>query len=262
MAPRQRLSPQGSIHSIDESASEARPLVEINSDKTNHTATAVTEILISEVERERHDVFNLIALVFVITSAAVDWNFDLLFQGHGSNAYDGKYFWLTWGTTFTYFLVDLIWVSYIPHCVKSPRTIVQHHLVVIGYIVAPIVWAEYRWFMGALLTVEINTWFMILRRVVYKRKIEMISDAVSFSFYLTWIVIRCFIYPAVFIHFLELAQIQIETTGRFWHWPMIAIAVHFVLCCLNLKWSYDLFYPIVRSWIVSDADKPTVSNGL
>lgn len=190
-----------------------------------------------------------------------------------------------------YFVVDLSWVTIIPHCVKSPRTIVQvgciqeapfspiysnwphtvstlnrigcqHHLVVICYMFAPIFWPEYRWFMGALLSVEINTWFLILRRVVYKRKIAMLSDAVAFSFYLSWIVIRCYIYPAILVHFLYLATITIRATGQFWHWPMIFIPVHFVLVVLNLKWSYDLFYPIVKAWIVSDADKPTVANGL
>ena len=128
---------------------------------------------------------------------------------------------------------------------------------------APILWPEYRWFMGALLSVEINTWFMILRRVVYKKKIVMLSDAVSFSFYLSWIVIRCGIYPAILLHFLVLAKLAIGETGRLWHWPMIFIPVHCVLCCLNLKWSVDLFYPIVKSWVVRDADKPpAVSNGL
>ena len=142
-----------------------------------------------------------------------------------------------------------------------PRT--QHHLVVLCYMFAPILWPEYRWFMGALLSVEINTWFMILRRVVYKKKIVMLSDAVSFSFYLSWIVIRCGIYPAILLHFLVLAKLAIGETGRLWHWPMIFIPVHCVLCCLNLKWSVDLFYPIVKSWVVRDADKPpAVSNGL
>jgi hypothetical protein len=47
-----------------------------------------------------------------------------------------------------------------------------------------------------------------------------------------------------------------------WHWPMIFIPIHFFLCLLNLKWTYDLFQPIVNRWISKDLDASTVTNGL
>jgi len=125
-------------------------------------------------------------------------------------------------------------------------------MVVIAYLSAPIGWPEYRWFMGACLSVEINTWFLILRRVVYKRKEQLphvLVEVVSMLFYVSWIAIRCFIYPAILVHFLHLAREKVETTNRLWHWPMIFIPVHFFLCILNLKWSYDLFEPIIRKWV-------------
>jgi len=155
-------------------------------------------------------------------------------------------------------------------------------MVAIAYLSAPIAWPQYRWFMGACLTVEINTWFLILRRVVYKRGAGGGTDlarpapttsaaaagdesrcpggggciaalaasasrrAVSFAFYLSWIAIRCCIYPAILVVFLLMARDKISETGVFWHWPMVCIPVHFFLCVLNLKWSYDLFLPPFR----------------
>lgn len=193
------------------------------------------------------------------------------------------HFWvLSTQTCTAYFIIDLIWVYWVPHCVKSPGTIVkvgfdekcsicnqsfltpflQHHLVVVAYLFGPIFFPKYRWFMGACLSVEINTWFLILRRVVYKRKITLLTETVSACFYISWIVIRCFIYPAIMVTFVQLAVRAVRETNQLWHWPMIFIPVHFVLCVLNLKWSYDLFMPIIKTWFVQDAAAPTVANGL
>ena len=133
---------------------------------------------------------------------------------------------------------------------------------VVAYLFGPVAFPKYRWFMGACLTVEINTWFLILRRVVYKRKIAFLSETVSALFYLSWIVIRCFIYPAIMVTFVQLAIRAVQETNQLWHWPMMFIPVHFVLCVLNLKWSYDLFQPIIKNWVVKDAASPTVANGL
>ena len=147
------------------------------------------------------------------------------------------------------------------------------------YLMSPIVWPEYRWFMGACLSVEINTWFLILRRILYKsrggtaeknkRSFPLLNQVVSISFYVSWIIIRVFLYPAMLAKFLMLGHEAIVETGRYWHGPMICIPVHFFLCVLNLKWTFDLFAPIVRDWMAANdgstgaADKNhVVSSGL
>jgi len=118
--------------------------------------------------------------------------------------------------------------------------------------------------MGACLSVEVNTWLLILRRVVYKARDSsyLLKEAVSLSFYLSWIVIRVFIYPAILVVFLQMAYTEVIATDQLWHWPMIFIPIHFFLCLLNLKWTYDLFQPIVNRWISKDLDASTVTNGL
>lgn len=135
------------------------------------------------------------------------------------------------------------------------------------YLIAPVFYPEYRWFMGSLLSVEINTWFLILRRIVFKtssvRPVSpWIGITVSAMFYLTWILIRCIIYPHVLYTFLCLAVERIQETGRFFHFPMIFIPTHTALCLLNLKWTYDLFEPIVKRWFGNGPKAMVVQNGL
>ena len=133
------------------------------------------------------------------------------------------------------------------------------------YLIAPVYYPEYRWFMGSILSVEVNTWFLILRRVVFKngRPLHpLLADTVSLLFYVTWILIRCIIYPGVLVTFFAIAYEKIQTSGTYWHLPMVFIPVHFILCCLNLKWTYDLFQPIIRTWMGVGPKAMVVQNGL
>lgn len=101
--------------------------------------------------------------------------------------------------------------------------------------------------MGACLMVEVNTWFLILRRVLFKRQCSPMSQSiVGAGFYISWILIRVLLYPAIFVIFCCMARQKILETGKLFHWPMVFIPVHCFLCILNLKWTYDLFSPMLR----------------
>lgn len=133
------------------------------------------------------------------------------------------------------------------------------------YMMGPVFFPQYRWFMGSLLSVEINTWFLILRRVVFKASSPVppaIQQLVSVMFYLTWILTRCVIYPNVLLTFFQLAAERIEETGVYWHMEMSFIVTHFGLVLLNIKWTYDLFEPIVKRWLGIGAKPIVVQNGL
>jgi hypothetical protein len=131
-------------------------------------------------------------------------------------------------------------------------------------LLAPVYYPEYRWFMGAILSVEVNTWFLILRRVVHKspHTDPLLSKTVSGLFYFTWITIRCIIYPAVLLSFFQLANERFQETGTYFHRELVFIPVHFALCLLNLKWTHDLFRPIVRRWLGVGPKPMVVQNGL
>jgi hypothetical protein len=118
--------------------------------------------------------------------------------------------------------------------------------------------------MGAILSVEVNTWFLIARRVVYKRNFTkgLLANFVTSSFYISWIVIRCFIYPSVLWMFLNMAAVAIVETQSILHWQLLFIPIHFFLCALNLKWTYDLFCPIITRWIEREQGVTKISSGL
>ena len=149
----------------------------------------------------------------------------------------------------------------------SRRAILQHHIVSIAYLGAPIAFPEFRWFMGACLTVEINTWFLIMRRVVYKHRNQVppfAQEIVSQCFYASWVVVRMYIYPGIMYVFCRLAYEEGVKTGIWFHWPMIFMPVHFILVLLNLKWSYDLFQPMIARTFSAGGHKAAadVSSGL
>jgi hypothetical protein len=98
--------------------------------------------------------------------------------------------------------------------------------------------------MGACLTVEINTWFLILRRVLFKRKANVhLQKVVEVGFYISWIAVRVILYPLIMYWFCVMAVERISETGYYFHYPMLFMPVHAFLCVLNLKWTYDLFLP-------------------
>jgi hypothetical protein len=111
--------------------------------------------------RDSHDFFNLIFLIPVVALNVMNWNWDVLlnnvilasssssFNNHNKHhhqqqqqrqqqqqqnrlgipdAWTGDWFELFFQVTLLYLIVDLIWILVIPSCVKSPATIIQHHL--------------------------------------------------------------------------------------------------------------------------------------
>ena len=141
------------------------------------------------------------------------------------------------------------------------------------YLFGPLHWSEFRCFMGACLSVEINTWLLIMRRILFKNSQSLTTQfnqslrtAVSVSFYISWIVIRCLVYPVVMYQYVKLAQAAFAETNQWFHWPMIVMPVHFALCILNIKWTYDLFRPMVKNWLVgghnNKSTTTTVASGL
>ncbi|KAG7349562.1 TLC domain containing protein [Nitzschia inconspicua] len=265
MAPRQR-----SLSSRPEDSFESSESLLSQEQQKKAIAAAAPPTLNqteADVARDQHDYFNLVALACIVFSTSLNYSFPWL-------KYVGGHFWEMWATTLLYFFLDLMWVSLVPICVKSPGVIVKHHIVAMMYLIGPIAYPEYRWFMGAILSVEINTWFLICRRLVYRNYyspssndstnvlLPVVQLVVSAMFYITWISIRCYLYPSYLFMFLRMADDRIRETGVFFHKEMIFITVHTVLCALNIKWTYDLFTPIIKRWLGIGPKQMVVQNGL
>mmetsp|Transcript_56164 Transcript_56164/g.130780 ORF Transcript_56164/g.130780 Transcript_56164/m.130780 type:complete len:346 (+) Transcript_56164:91-1128(+) len=210
----------------------------------------------SNLARDVHDWFNLVALLPVIVLNFMNWRcvskpFCGVLAGAITQLWAGKAFLAFWWTTFTYFVVDMLFVLLLPQCVKSPSIIVKHHMATIGYIMIPKMRPEYGWLMGSCLIVEVNTWFLIARRYFNRNGDKMFTPGVplvkslrlllvSSCFYVSWFVIRLGFYP--YLLFVIVGEWYAESirVGT----PINLIAITPVMQCififLNVKWSVDL----------------------
>ena len=237
--------------------------------------------------RDLHDFFNLIVLIPVVALNVMNWNWDLILRlyvfsnfnnnnnsnnnSHNSgnptvvpngttlaDAWTGEWFDLFFLVTALYFAFDLAWIIMIPNCVRSAATIIQHHVATLLYIMIPYNCPDLRWCMGACMIVEINTWFLIARRVFNKQgfppwiiDLSFVSirvKLISVFFYITWVVTRCIIYPYLLPLFYKSWMDHSKQMGTLWNVVALAVPLHACFCLLNLKWSYDLLMSKIRFW--------------
>ena len=237
--------------------------------------------------RDCHDFFNLIALVPVCVLNAMNWNFDILaaycglasggVRGVGSDgkggggggssgasisiatAWTGEWFLPFFQITALYFVVDLLWVALVPKCVKSPATIIQHHIATICYIMIPFYYPFVRWLMGACMSVEVNTWCLIARRVFNKQGlppwilnlplgVSIRIKLISILFYTSWILVRIVLYPVIWMVLFGMWKQYSVEVGTSWNVLAIALPLHTVFCALNIKWTVDLLMSKIRYW--------------
>jgi hypothetical protein len=218
--------------------------------------------------RDAHDFFNLIILIPILALNIMNWNWDILLnltnaknkhrQNSFQDAWTGEWFDLFFMATMCYFFADLAWILIIPSCVKSPSTIIQHHIVTMLYILIPYFQPEVRWCMGVCMSVEINTWFLIARRVFNKEgfspwiiDLSFISfrvKIISICFYMTWIGIRCILYPILWLWLWKRWWANSLQMGTKFNLDLIAPVLHSSFCILNFKWTYDLTMSKIRYW--------------
>lgn len=202
-----------------------------------------------------HDLFNVAVLPVIVV--LVFMNVDFANQPWNRFWWTGKYFYQLWWTTLAYFLVDGVWVLLVPICVKSPAVILIHHAVTILYMVIPMAVPRISWMMGACLVVEVNTWFLIMRRfgnkagtVPWAEGVHLCTSLrlqfVVVMFYITWVGIRMILYP-VMLPLIITEYIGYSKEVGTWLNPIMpAPIMHTVFIVLNLKWSWDLFCPAPR----------------
>jgi len=242
--------------------------------------------------RDLHDFFNLICLVPVVATNAMNWNWDLLlhhfhnfnnnyyidnhhhhhhhhihqqqqqqpaFYNTMADAWTGDYFNAFFYSTVAYFVTDLLWMVVAPHCVRSPMVIVQHHTATLLYICIPYQMPHVHWLMGACMCVEVNTWLLIARRVFNKQGfppwtivdmsfLSIRIKMISILFYVTWIAIRCLLYPYLMVPIWTLYQEHTKQVGTHWNLLLVCFPLHGIFCALNLKWTHDLLMSKVRYW--------------
>lgn len=233
-------------------------------DKENMALLPGVPVHQNDMARDMHDFFNLIILVPIIVLNILNWNWEKLMKFHPSDgfpvhAWHGDLFHPFFLSTALYFLIDLLWVLIVPRCVKSPTTIVQHHIATLLYITIPYYFPHIRWAMGVCMMVEINTWFLIARRVFNRqgfppwtiglpgRLFSVRLKLISICFYISWIFIRIIVYPIIMLEYVTMYRAEVAMWGRL-NVMGICLVIHAVFCVLNAKWTIDLFHSKVRQW--------------
>lgn len=211
-------------------------------------------------QRDSHDFFNLIVLIPIVALNVMNWNWEKMFKLKKNetiaNAWTGQWFDLFLLSVYLYFIIDLLWILLVPKCVKSPGTILQHHVITMLYLLIPYFRPQLRWCMGACMSVEVNTWFLIARRVFNKQgfppwiiDLSFVSiriKLISMGFYITWIGIRCILYPVMMVFLANLWWKTSREVGTVFNIDLISPLMHSSFCILNFKWTYDLIMSKIR----------------
>ena len=191
----------------------------------------------------------------------LSWNWDVeilkeavIYRSkHLRDAWIGDYETEIFTLALLYFISDTLWVCMVPHCVKSPSTIIIHHFACLVYLFLLFMNPTYFWFMGSCLSIEANTWFLIARRVMNKSGVPVWKidlpfgyslqlKLISVCFYTTWFLGRCILYPyllnEVWTDWYEKREIAL----------FVKMSMQALFTFLNLKWTYNLIQGKFNYW--------------
>lgn len=191
-----------------------------------------------------HDIFNLLVLPGIII---LDFKYLL---GGSLDQYYNPNFWVFFWYTVTYVIADMIWVALFQKSVKSPPTIIMHHAVTLLYLGVPAYNPLTRYVMAADLLVELNTWFLILRRQPIARH-GVLQVVNSCLFYLSWFSTRCIAYPYLIfeVYGLFVTHVKMLKDNKDPAWlrsswgltyMMIPVVFQTTLTSLNVHWTIQL----------------------
>ncbi|CAM9883638.1 unnamed protein product, partial [Discosporangium mesarthrocarpum] len=88
-----------------------------------------------------------------------------------------------------YMVIDGLWIATNPTGVKSPRTVLGHHVATLSVLLDPLLQPHHSLYTSCALLVEFNTFLLILRRRVRWGSILEVPFALS------WVALRLIWYP-------------------------------------------------------------------
>jgi hypothetical protein len=78
-----------------------------------------------DAAREMHDIFNLACMPPIIYYTIMDFQWSIFVDEFTFDWQESSYFWYLWWSTTAYTVLDTLWIILIPHCVRTPKTIVE-----------------------------------------------------------------------------------------------------------------------------------------
>jgi len=93
-----------------------------------------------------------------------------------------------------------------PGCVVSkPRDLLLHHGITFVLCLSPIIEPEFEWHVGLAITVEIQTVFLTLSRLIID-KTTLLYKIINTAFYASFIIFRIFVFPMLTVYYYKTQQ--------------------------------------------------------
>ena len=174
----------------------------------------------------------------IITFSILDFDVRVFTELSDQTWTGGSFFWHLWFWTLAYDVLDMIWMIQVPHCVRTPKTLVRHHSWVLVYLFGGLPWPHTRKLIGPLMLVEINSFFAVARRVFWKRHNLAAGNFFHNLFMSTWIPTRNVLYPAILVVLIRNCRQHVCY--------ILLVPLHFYFCMANFTWTQQLWTPILR----------------
>jgi hypothetical protein len=181
-----------------------------------------------------HDIFNIVVLSILLTVNLI-YLIKLPYLALG----ESLLFFILFSLTTVYFVIDTIWIFFVPKAVLSrPATLMVHHILAVLSLSIPLFYGEFRRYMPALLLLEVNTLLLTLRRnCMYGSRLYQLLDI---SFKLSWVSFRLVMLPILFILFIhEYGRLSI-VLGTYLNVGIIAIVMQSFLIVMSYIWTYSI----------------------
>lgn len=168
-----------------------------------------------------HDIFNLLALAFFVVGDVYYLHEATDLSKFGTKLMGADHvplFAFVMKSFALYLVVDMIWIILVPKSVQAqPWILIVHHLVCLSFMVLAFLDTRWSWHAMVILTAEINTFFLTIRRNV--SRVGAIYTIANFMFYLTWFIVRIGIWTALAFYFcyeFEFVSQELGTYYNFW----------------------------------------------
>lgn len=198
---------------------------------------------------QSHDYFNIISLFFICNvnalylHSATDWS---KIGTDGIGAEHERLFYANILLFIIYMILDSLWVIFQPICVNSnPQMIIIHHLVTLIMTLVPWRYPRFAWHFAVCILVEINTWFLTLKR-------NLPIGSFSFQlceilFYISWVALRLILFPILVLFYVSEYVRFSQSYGSFLNIVVISPSLQFLVTCLSFKWTVDMLRKRQRS---------------
>jgi hypothetical protein len=166
--------------------------------------------LIDKMEKEdkissirMHDIFNVIVLSFI---SIVNTIYLLLVVTYIYEYIKIPLFPVVIYSFIGYIIIDSLLIYNYPSCIVSnPRDLLLHHGITFILCLSPIIEPEFEWHTGLAITVEIQTVFLTLDRLIVD-KTTVLYKIINRSFYALFIIFRIFVFPMLTVYYYKTQQ--------------------------------------------------------